>query len=148
MIKLHNNRILFVYYWLGEGEGWGGGQIIELYVNWYTGINQCKWMFCKNILSWNVVFQPGLSNDSCILLYVFLVSIYISGLIFFLSNPYKWCKPSFNIYFFSSHCVPTSLLSLYRLFPCYESVYMLNDILFESLANTISNTSSDLKCCL
>lgn len=67
---------------------------------------------------------------------------------FFLSNPYKWCKTSFNIYFFSSHCVPTSLLSLYRLFPCYESVYMLNDILFESLANTISNTSSDLKCCL
>lgn len=58
----------------------------------------------------------------------------------------KWYETSFNIYCFSNYCVPTSLWSLYHLFPCCESVYILYDILVRLFVNTISDILSDMAC--
>lgn len=127
----------------------GGGQIIKLHVNWYTkqSINQEAVLQKQIVLKFrNSTWLCQMTHTSFYLYYLFrlMCPVYF----FFLSNLYNWCKTALNIYCFSSYCVLISLLSLFRLFPCYESFYILDVTLFESLVNTISDASSDMTCCL
>lgn len=88
-----------------------------------------------------VYFNPVMKSETDILIYAKLVLPFVSHPLFLSIwvnlTITKWYESSFNIYCFSNYCVPTSLLSLYRLFPYYESVYILYDILVRVFVNTI-----------
>lgn len=97
-----------------------------------------------------VYFNPVMKSDTDIVLYAKRVAPFVSHPLFLSTQVNltitKSYETSFNIYCFSSYCVPTPLLSLYRLFPCYESVYILYDSLVRVSVNTISDILSDMAC--
>lgn len=125
----------------------------------YCSKNSIMTCVCKSSMNWQVcyllnvhasIFQSSYEKWNWHFIYAKLVAPFVShplSLIISVNLTItKWYETSFNIYCFSNYCVPTSLLSLYRLFPCNESVYILYDILVRVFVNTISDILSDVAC--